>query len=222
MDGVFKTGQEADGYRVVNISKAGFQSQQYTVLFQRGEVVRLNVPLYPDGNLSVSGQVSRADDLSPVPNASVSFLGKSGQYKTTTDNYGNFSFNLPPGMYTIGASAPGVGKTLLYKQKVFANQFFNLKLSGIGHQFGNPGPEEPVDITAGPNPYSDNVELIFPPGKSADRKEVFTADGKLVEQLRQPVGDAPVLLGQNWVAGTYFIRVQEEEGNVRTVRVVKR
>jgi choice-of-anchor B domain-containing protein len=128
-NGQFKMGQAQGGYFTLRVSKAGFQTYETLAYLQPGEVVILNVALFPTGLSAVTGQVVRASDLNPVAAAAVYFYGQAGTYTTVTDAAGNFSLsNLPPGLYDLAATAAGVGQAVEFQQVIGGNENFLLKL----------------------------------------------------------------------------------------------
>ncbi|MBC7778433.1 MAG: choice-of-anchor B family protein, partial [Phycisphaerae bacterium] len=49
INGLYKTGQQAEGYYKVTVTKTGYQDFETFIHFQRGELIELNVPLFPNG-----------------------------------------------------------------------------------------------------------------------------------------------------------------------------
>jgi hypothetical protein len=113
-NGLYKTGQEEEGYYKVRVTKSGYRAFETLVHLQHGELITLNVPLYPNGLANLSGTVIRHEDGQPVENATVWLYGNQNTVSTNTDATGSFLFNnIPLGNYDIAASAPGLGMGIL-------------------------------------------------------------------------------------------------------------
>ncbi|MFM8489134.1 MAG: carboxypeptidase regulatory-like domain-containing protein, partial [Bacteroidota bacterium] len=109
-NGVFKMGQEASGYFLIKVSKPGYQPFESQVLMAEGEVITLNISLFPVGSLTVSGKVISASDNLPVAGATVRLFGQQTETSTLTDLDGYFVFNgVDPGIYSVFASADDQG-----------------------------------------------------------------------------------------------------------------
>jgi len=219
-NGTFKMGQERTGYFTVQISRTGYQPQEYTVYFQRGDVRVLNIALYPTGGLVVDGQVLRESDSTPVPNATVAFLSASDAFETTTDSDGAFRIeSLPPGLYDIAAGAEGVGQAMLFNQKFVSDKTITLMIpSGFKAQFlptGRAVLRSDTDATgpqlaAWPNPFTDACRLEIPPGTGTRRIEVVDISGRLIEQIDVSEEAQTLRLGENWTQGGYWLRIRED------------
>lgn len=216
-DGAYKMGQEQTGYFTVRVSKPGYLSQEFTALFQRGEVRILNAALYPAGALKVDGLVTGKSDGQPVPGALVSFSNFGGVWETHTDNAGYYSIeNLPPGIYDISAGADGYGQAMRPNYKVSKNLTLNFSLSTgyktiQGDQAGLKS--RPV---AWPNPFRTNFEIA-----PAGRITVLDQWGRRVVSLDVSGGPEPVCLGAEWPAGVYFLHVEKPGEIPVTERLVK-
>lgn len=228
-DGTFKMGQERTGYFTVRVSRTGYEAQEYTVYFQRGDVRVLNISLYPSGDLTVDGQVVRESDGTPVPNATVAFFSASGAYSTTAGQDGAFSLSgVPPGLYDIAAGAEGYGQTMQFNQKIATNKTITLALSSDLKAFENMPPVErtetmqPFTPVAWPNPFSDAFWLALPEGQVKCRVQVTDLAGKLVEDMEVSSQTGGVLLGNNWPGGTYLVRVTTAADlNTSQTKVIK-
>ena len=222
-NGLYKMGQEKEGYYTVRISKSGFQSQEFTVYFQRGVVRNLNTALYPTGGLVIDGQVTSAYDGAPVANATVSFSSWSGQWETTTDMDGLFVLNgLPAGLFDIITTAPGFGLSTKYKKVIVGDETIPIviapKIKGL---IGN-GSSEKSALTVWPNPFRESFQVAVP-GYDVDyRLKIFDQTGQLLTELNRPSSDAPMDLGKDWPPGVFFLQlVPEDGGPVMIQKVVK-
>jgi len=229
-DGTFKIGQERPGYFTVRISCAGFETQEYTVYFQRGDVRTLNITLYPNGGLTVDGQVVRDSDGAPVPNAMVAFFSASAAYQTTADADGAFSISgLPPGLYDVAAGADGYGQTMQFTQKITADKTMLLVLSSkLKALHDGNVPVERMEMaqpfftpTAWPNPFSGTFRLALPVGTGDCRIQVTDLAGRLIEQLEISRTAGGVFLGNTWPNGTYFVHVLAADLPASQMKVIK-
>ncbi|MFN0016288.1 MAG: choice-of-anchor B family protein [Saprospiraceae bacterium] len=230
-NGTFKMGQERQGYFTVLINKAGFQSQEYIVHFQRGDVRVLNISLYPTGGIIVDGQVLSGTNGAPVPNATVVFLSSPDAFETTTASDGTFQFeNLLPGLYDIAAEASGYGQTIQYKQKITADKTVMLALPAEIKAVRGPlravaersGPDgKTMTVQAWPNPFAGEFSVTFPEHSASCRIEVADQTGRLIEQLDVSEGENSFRMGSKWDAGIYLIRVWFTDGKFEQMEVVK-
>lgn len=217
-DGTFKMGQERTGYFTVRVNRTGYETQEYTVYFQRGDVRVLNIALYPSGGLVVDGQVLRESDGTPVPNATVAFFSDSGVFSTQSGLDGTFSITgVPPGLYDIAAGAEGYGQTMQFNQKITADKTLMLMLSSdLKALQDENSPEERMDAArlsapaVWPNPFTDVFRLALPQNAGSGQIRVFDATGRLVEQVDVTSGTGHLVLGEKWPEGVYFVQVLAE------------
>lgn len=219
-DGSYKMGQEQEGYFTVRISKSGYQSQDFTVLFQRGEGRILDTGLYPNGGLKANGQVLNSYDGTPIPDATVSFSNFGSIWEATTDAAGNFLLgSLPPGIYDISVGAAGYGQLVRFNEKVVKDRTFTFRLSTDYKGFQGDTPGTASQFRVGPNPFYTSCE-IYP-----------EEDGILLtitDQLGRPIGkveadnsENPVRLGANWPAGIYYLKIEFPGLPARSVKLIK-
>lgn len=219
-DGTYKMGQEQEGYFTVRISKTGYQSQEFTVLFQRGEARILDTGLYPNGGLNANGQVLNAYDGTPVPDATVSFSNFGSIWEATTDATGNFLLgSLPPGIYDISVGAEGYGQLVRFHEKIAKNRTFEFRLSGEDKGFQGGESDSKPKLRVGPNPFYTSFEII--PDGMETRMTVQDQFGKIVETMEITEGESPVHLGADWPAGVYFLKLGLPEQTPRTVKLIK-
>ena len=220
-DGTFKMGQEKEGYFTVRISKPGFQSQEFTVYFQRGIVRKLNTALYPTGGLNVTGTVASAYDGSAIPDATVTFSSWSGAWETTTDALGYFDMQgLPAGLYDIVAGAPGFGKSVNYNVQITEDQTLTLLIAPKTKSFKGSG-QTPNDLVASwPNPFSQETQLSIAPAYPTYRLRVFNSLGKQILDLNDRPNDDVLRLGANWPTGVYFLQLDLGDGTTPVLKKV--
>ncbi|MBK8967864.1 MAG: choice-of-anchor B family protein [Saprospiraceae bacterium] len=212
-NGVFKMGQEKEGYFTVRVSKPGFQSQEFTVYFQRGVVRKLNTALYPTGGLSITGTVRSAYDNSTIADATVTFSSWSGVWETTTDSLGTFAIpDLPAGLYDIVAGAAGFGKSVNYKMQITADQILNLLIAPKTKSFLGQG-HTPNDLFASwPNPFLQEMQVSIASEYPHFRLRVFNSYGKQVLDLVDQPNDGLFQLGADWPAGVYLLQLDRGNG----------
>lgn len=233
-NGEFKLGQEREGHYTVRISRNGFQSQEFTVYFQRGDVRVLNVALYPTGGLVVDGLVVTAANGTPVPNATVALFSFGAALETTADAEGRFRVeDVPPGLYDIAAETVGYGQAVLFQQPITADASVTLVLNYKG-KGGQPlhgqGQREaanrsdaaqstPSAWRVWPNPSSGAFLLEVPP--STARLDVVDFAGRVIEQRDVAAGMGTLRLGETWPPGVYALRVVGTDGDAEQVLLVK-
>jgi choice-of-anchor B domain-containing protein len=215
-DGTFKTGQGREGYATVRISRIGFQSQEFTVYFQRGDVRLLNTALYPTNGLVVDGQVIREADGAAIPNATVALFSFGGAWETTTGADGSFRIEgMMPGLYDIAAGAEGYGQTMLFKQKITTDKTLVLVIPSESKAIHGPDAAakrtqtlgDDTRLTAWPNPFFEEFRLEIPTDAGACRLEVVDFAGRVIEQRDVPTDTGILRLGENWAPGVYALRV---------------
>ena len=221
-DGTFKMGQEQDGYFVVRASKAGFQPQEFTVSFQRGDVKTLNLQLFPETGLTVDGTVVKASDNTTVPNASVFFSSYGGNWSTMANAAGYFTLpNLPPGVYDITAGAPGYGQTIKYHYKITANRTLTLRLSSNLKSFQGDTPTRSGTAGAWPNPFSETVHVRFDQLEPGASLSITDLTGRVLQTITPAEDTGQVQLGKDWRPGLYFLSLRQNSGIEQVLRLVK-
>ncbi len=220
-NGAFKMGQENEGYFTVRISKTGFQSQEFTVYFQRGVVRNLHTALYPAGGLNITGTVRSAYDGNAVPDATVTFSSWSGVWETTTDALGAFAMpDLPAGLYDIIAGASGFGKSVTYKMQISEDQILDLLIAPKSKAFLGSG-QTPHNLFASwPNPFSQEMQLSVAAEYPTYRLRVFNSVGEQLLNLTDQPNDGVLRLGAEWPAGVYFLQLDWGDGATPVLKKV--
>lgn len=90
-DGNYATGQATPGTFNVTFSKVGYFPLTTEAVLENGVVTILDVELEPLSSYSVTGEVIRAEDGLPVPDAVVVIVNDLTSYETNTDADGKFS-----------------------------------------------------------------------------------------------------------------------------------
>jgi len=221
-NGTFKTGQQAEGYYKVRVSKSGYQDFETLIYFQRGEVIELNVPLFPNGMVNVSGSVIKHSDGQPVANASVWLYGAQNFGPVTTDIAGAFNFtNIPPGMYNIAAGAPGLGLGMLSGQTIVSNTNVTIELFTTHRREPATEREEGIFengfLTIFQNPFETEAVLSYQIPEGGASITLFNSLGQAVQtqELSDTIGQLSV--GTDFPAGVYFA-VLKQFGKVLEVK----
>jgi hypothetical protein len=130
LNGLYKTGQEAEGYYKVRVSKTGYQDFETSIYFQHGELILLDVALFPNtGSIDLTGTVIQHSDGQPVANVTVWLYGATAPISQVTDGIGLFNFNnIKAGIYNISAGAPGLGMGMLSGQTIVGNTDVTIEL----------------------------------------------------------------------------------------------
>ncbi len=216
-NGQYKIGQVQAGAFVVRVSLAGYQTADVPVILVNGEVLPLDVALYPIGSITVEGQVLEFGTLTVVPGATVCLYGQDQSYCGTSDVDGHFIIeNVSPGAYDVAASAVGVGMTMMYRQSLATDDFLTVELYP-DHRRGD-GPQlDEFELVAAPNPFGGSSRLFYHLPANGGNIMVYNALGALVETVRVAEPEGNIELGANWAPGVYFVSI----GEAVTVKLVK-
>ncbi|HAD11770.1 MAG TPA: hypothetical protein DCF33_04945 [Saprospirales bacterium] len=220
-NGKFKMGQLADGFFKVQVSRSGFQTYQADVLFQHGEVVFLDVALFPTGLVDLSGTVVQYFTGQPVEGATVWLYSGTSAASVTSDVNGAFTFsNIVRGQYDIAASAPDQSMGILSRQNIISDTSVVIALHPT---FRREDLEQPVRLLLDPmkvmeNPFAQQTVLQYNAAAENSRLEVTNANGQIIQELTLEPGIGQVTLGASWPSGLYL--VQWKEGN-RVIAVQK-
>jgi len=108
LDGIFRTGTAAPGTYDILVSKPGYQSKTISnVLLQSGQVTELEVQLFSDEIVSVTGKVESSFG-DPLTGAQANMQSNSDNFQFTTNGQGVFSkCNIPPADYTFSVGRWG-------------------------------------------------------------------------------------------------------------------
>ncbi len=218
-NGVFKMGQAAAGYHKVRVSKPGYQPFESEALMTEGEVITLNIALFPVGNLTVSGKVINASDNLPVAGAAVRLFGQQTESSTLTDLDGYFVFNgVDPGVYSVFASADDQGVASLESQLFTDNQDLTLMMFQQYHK----SPEKSIcgsvcNISFAKNPFTDFTEVGYSGAARGAILSVMDMNGVEVARYELAEQDGTVRMGDQLPAGVYFVRIPGNDINSSTI-----
>ncbi len=149
----------------------------------------------------------------------------SSSSKTTTLSYVNFfGYVQAGGQYRIRVrgNATAQGITGVWSDWVsFSVAGTAAPRIAAAQSHGDDAPGAGAVTQVYPNPFAGTTRLY--PGASSSEQTLVVTDvtGKIVEQ-RTLSGAQPVELGASWRSGVYVIRVVDQSGAVRTMRVLKR
>ncbi len=223
-NGIFKMGQAASGYHKVKVSKQGYQPFESEALMTEGEVIVLNVSLFPVGNLNVRGVVISDSDNLPVAGATVRLFGQQSESTTLTDTDGHFVFNgVDPGMYSLFASADDQGVASAESQLFTEDQDLILKLFQQYHK----SPEKSLcgvacDISFAKNPFTDFTEISYTGAAPGTRLSVIDMSGNEVAGYELSESGGSARIGEQLPAGLYFVRIPApDSGAPVIVKLVK-
>ncbi|MCB5270492.1 MAG: carboxypeptidase regulatory-like domain-containing protein [Candidatus Cloacimonetes bacterium] len=157
-------------------------------------------------NGTIVGFVRRQQNNQAIAGATVTVEGGS---TATTNNAGAFSLNVPAGIYSVSASAPGFGTLTQENIAVAPNQ--NTTVNFIMIPVSNEDEIVPITVTAlrgnYPNPFNPETTISYDLKDASDvRLAVYNVKGQLVRNL----------ITQDQAAGRYRIvfNGRDDNGNV--------
>ncbi|MCB0528310.1 MAG: choice-of-anchor B family protein [Saprospiraceae bacterium] len=222
LTGIFKTGQLQSGVFTVRFSKIGYQSLEKQVLLENGVVTQLDVELFPEGSMTISGQVVRADNQLPVALASVHLYGVELEYSTATDKEGLFSISgVAPGLYDVAASATNVGQVIRHQQKFIGDSTLLIE---IYREY-----RRKDDIVRNgdylkiyQNPFREDTRVLLSvPEGSGYVLTLSDALGRTIETVEVADPRGEYTLGGTAAPGIYFATVAQDGQVLQTVKLLK-
>lgn len=222
LDGQYRMGQTQSGLFTARVSKAGFQTVDTEVLLENGKLTLLDVELFPTGNLTISGQVLRSPDLTPVDGATVYLLGRELVYSGVADANGQFSISgVLPGSYDVTAGAIDVGTVMHHEQKLTTDSVLTL-LIFKDYRRDKTGPKNSDFLAVRTNPFHDRAMLDYElPEASGYRIKVVNASGQILETIVLSDKNGSAALANLRSPGIYFACLERNGEPVQTVRLVK-
>ena len=217
-NGIYKTGQEAEGYYKVRVTKAGYQDFETFIHFQHGELIVLNVALFPNGLLDLTGTVIKHSDGQPVDNATVWLYGASTPSSTTTDAMGVFNFNnIKSGVYNITAGAPGLGMGMLSGQTIVGNTDVTIELFTT-HRKDAAQTYNGTDLwSIAQNPFTTETTLHYRFEETGATITFLNNLGQSVQTHKLTDSEGLIRFGTGLPSGIYFA-VFEQDGKVLEVK----
>lgn len=220
--GTFKTGMANGGYYTVQVTKNGYQPYETSVYMQAGEVINLDVLLYPLGTVTVNGIVTNNADASPATDASVWLFGNQQIYTATTDGNGTFTVNdVQPGVYDVAVSATDMSHGILSGIVITTDTSLVLQLyptyrrKALRERAGTP------ELRWLENPFAGSTQLQYQGLSGQGTLLAVNANGQTIQTLALDGPSGVVQVGENWPAGMYQVFIMEN-GTLRSVqRLVK-
>lgn len=232
-NGVYKTGQAAEGYYKVRVSKSGYQDFETFIYFQRGEVILLDVALFPNGAVDLSGTVVHHSDGLPVENASVWLYGNQSAASATTDVLGAFNFNnIQPGTYDIAASAPGLGLGILAAQTVVGDTSISIELFTTyrrgavrdiarGDVLSEADFFEPNFLKIKTSPFGTETVLEYKLETEGGSVVLLNSLGQILQTLILSGTQGQLSIGAELSAGIYFVALKKDEQVLEVKKWIK-
>lgn len=222
-NGLYKTGQQAEGYFTVRVTKSGYQDFETSVYLQRGELIELNVPLYPNGLATLNGTVIRHDDGQPVEGASVWLFGGQNLSALPTDVNGTFSIgNIPQGTYDIAASAPNLGLGILAGQAIVGATNVTIELFSTHRRDAVIGFEAQQllanTLIVRQNPFEEEAVLDYKTDAACASLTLLNNLGQVLETQTLAGMEGQLRIGLDLPTGVYFAVLQQ---NGKTLEVKK-
>jgi len=221
--GSYKTGQVQAGTFTVRISKTGYQSVDAPVLLENGAVTPLDIELFPEGSLAVSGQVLRSPELLPIGAASVYLYGRELAYSTTADKEGLFSISgVEPGIYDVAASAENAGEAIRYNQKLVTDTTLTIEIFR-DYRKGTKEVKTGDFLHIRENPFQGRTTAAYerPPGTGTCLLLVTNALGQVVEKRELPEGACEIQIGDLLTPGAYFIVLENDGTLLQSFKILK-
>jgi choice-of-anchor B domain-containing protein len=217
-NGIYKTGQEAEGYYKVRVTKAGYQDFETFIHFQHGELIVLDVALFPNGLLDLTGTVIKHSDGQPVDNATVWLYGASTPSSTTTDAMGVFNFNnIKAGVYNITAGAPGLGMGMLSGQTIVGNTDVTIELFAT-HRKDAAQTAGGMDLCSiAQNPFTTETTVHYRFEETGATITFLNNLGQSVQTHKLTDAEGQIRFGTGLPSGIYFA-VFEQDGKVLEVK----
>ncbi|MFZ4633170.1 MAG: choice-of-anchor B family protein [Saprospiraceae bacterium] len=216
--GLFKMGQVTSGYFIARISKTGYQTLEQAVLLENGVVTPLQVQLFPNGNLTVTGTVLSAGKKQPYENADLFLYGRADTYHAITNAAGQFSLNgVKPGLYDVASTAPSGAQNILPKQVLVSDTSILIYLypKALKPAQGSSLPA----IRVGSNPVKGALVVQYDlpqPGQV----HLLDALGRQIQTNSLEQGQGELVIGQTLPSGVYFLQLTANGNILESIRVV--
>jgi choice-of-anchor B domain-containing protein len=223
-NGNYKTGLEAEGYYKVLVTRAGFQPFETYVYMQRGELITLDVALYPIGTIDVTGTVVRFEDGQPVENATVWMYGGQNFSSATTDASGNFEFNnVAPGLYDFAASAPDLSLGMLSKQSITSSTNLTIELYSTYRRDGTGTglSSERNFLKINQNPFNSETVVEYELALEGAALTLVNEAGQTVQTNQLQGEKGQLTLGAGLPAGIYFVLLKQDEQVLDLKKLIK-
>lgn len=226
-NGTFKTGLEKEGYYWVTVTKAGYQNFEAYVYMQHGEVVFLDVALFPIGSLNVQGTVIHHNDGLPVAGATVWLYGDQTTESTVTDMAGSFEFNsITAGKYDLAASSPDLSAGQLTNQMLVRDTSLELVIYSTFRRSATTDRTSLLTNTQaalriGENPFTHTSRVRYHLNSPTGSLALVDAQGKTVQMIALSDTDGELEVGAALASGLYFVVLRQENEVLEIKKIVK-
>ncbi|MEI6411403.1 MAG: choice-of-anchor B family protein [Bacteroidota bacterium] len=223
--GQFKMGQLDSGFVSVRISQSGYQNYEGIVALHHGQVTLLNAELFPEGSLTVSGNVYKHVKHRVVEGATVWLYGIQ-TYSGITAANGTFSIpNVEPGLYTVAVSDQLSGAALIPGNRIVTDTSLQIELF---YPYRKPpgmrmerGDTDLTEMVASPNPFTVETNVTIPTERAGLSLRVMDVTGKTIETISELPETESINLGKTWAKGVYFVQILQHEQVVSVTKMVK-
>ena len=226
-NGTFKTGLEKDGYYWVTVTKPGYQDFEAYVFMQHGELVFLEVALFPVGSLNVQGTVIHHNDGLPVAGATVWLYGDQTTASTVTDVAGTFEFdNIIAGKYDLAATSPDLSVGQLVNQMLVRDTSLEVVIYSTFRRPTLPGnsgswSSTKAALQIGENPFTHTSRVRYHLNNPTGSLAVVDAVGKTVQMIALSDTDGDLELGAEFPSGLYFVVLRQDNEVVEIKKIIK-
>ena len=217
-DGRFATGQVQEDLVDVLVAKPGYQDAHFEVFLQNGNLRYLDVLLFPEGSLNITGTVMRNSKTGPKPvaDATVYLYGIELEYSAVTDALGNFLFpNVLPGYYDLVASKDPTGMAILHNQVLVKDSTLTLLLQPNHRRDGISG------TAVSPNPFTSETVLSVDLPEAGYVVRITDLKGREVERTELPEMKNQVVLGSELQPGMYWMNIEKNGVSEPPVPIIK-
>lgn len=223
--GLFKLGRLDSGFVNVRISKAGYQNFEGVVAFNHGQVTLLDVELFPEGSLTVTGNVFKHVKHRVVEGATVWLYGAQ-TFSGITAADGTFAIpNISPGIYTVAVYDQLSGAALIPGNRIIADTALQIELFyPYRKQPGMRLDRSQTDIASTavfPNPFTTESVVTLPDEHTGLSLRVSDVLGKTIEIMFDLPDTNMLSLGKQWAPGVYFVQLLRNEQVLSVTKVVK-
>lgn len=226
-NGTFKTGLEKDGYYWLTVTKPGYQDFEAYVFMQHGELVFLEVALFPVGSLNVQGTVVHHNDGLPVAGATVWLYGDQTTAFTVTDVAGTFEFdNIIAGKYDLAATSPDLSVGQLVNQMLVRDTSLEVVIYSTFRRPTLPGnsgswSSTKAALQIGENPFTHTSRVRYHLNNPTGSLAVVDAVGKTVQMIALSDTDGDLELGAEFPSGLYFVVLRQDNEVVEIKKIIK-
>ncbi len=217
-DGRFASGQVTEAVVDVNITKSGYQDAHFTTSLENGVLRYLDVLMFSEGSLNITGVVLRDGKFGPKPvaDATVYLYGVELEYSALTDAFGNFLFpDVSPGYYDLVASKDPTGMAIMYNQILVKDSTFTLLLQPNHKRNGSPG------TSVAPNPFSSETVLTVDLPEAGYAARLTDLLGREVMRFEVQEKNSHIVFGSELRPGMYWLHLEKNGASEPPVSIIK-